>query len=154
MKNLLQNRLAVGMAFLLVVALSGCGGGNKDNQATDTTSPGTDTTATSPNTSTNSSPVATTSPLAGTGTGTTTTSTPGVTPSASGVLSAQAKSLGVTPTGTTCPTNAPVKGKATKKRGDIYHLPKTPDYSKVKPDICFKDAATAQQAGFRAPKGR
>ena len=26
------------------------------------------------------------------------------------------------------------------------------DYEKVKPDICFKDANTAQLAGFRAPK--
>jgi hypothetical protein len=26
------------------------------------------------------------------------------------------------------------------------------DYEKVKPDICFKDPATAEQAGFRAPK--
>ncbi|WP_442936804.1 sunset domain-containing protein [Nostoc sp.] len=34
----------------------------------------------------------------------------------------------------------------------MYHLPKTLDYEKVKPDICFKDPATAQLAGFRAPK--
>jgi hypothetical protein len=43
------------------------------------------------------------------------------------------------------------KGKA-RGLGNIYHVPKTLDYEKVKPDICFKDPATAQLAGFRAPK--
>ncbi|MEH2383437.1 MAG: hypothetical protein V7K27_31880, partial [Nostoc sp.] len=64
-----------------------------------------------------------------------------------------AQNLGVKPQNeTTCPSDAPLKGKITKKRGNIYHLPKTLDYEKVKPDICFKDPATAQKAGFRAPK--
>jgi hypothetical protein len=53
---------------------------------------------------------------------------------------------------TTCPSDAQVKGKITNKRGNIYHVPKTLDYEKVKLDICFKDPATAQLAGFRAPK--
>ncbi|MHC5935284.1 sunset domain-containing protein [Nostoc sp.] len=66
---------------------------------------------------------------------------------------AAAQNLGVKPQNeTTCPSDALVKGKITNKRGNIYHLPKTLDYEKVKPDICFKDPATAQQAGFRAPK--
>jgi hypothetical protein len=64
-----------------------------------------------------------------------------------------AAQLGVKPTGTTtCPSDASVKGKITKKRGNIYHLAKTPDYDKTKPDICFKDKATAEKAGYRAPK--
>ncbi|MEH1855456.1 MAG: hypothetical protein V7L11_28185 [Nostoc sp.] len=66
---------------------------------------------------------------------------------------AAAQNLGVKPQNeTTCPSDALVKGKITNKRGNIYHLPKTLDYEKVKPDICFKDPATAQLAGFRAPK--
>jgi hypothetical protein len=70
-------------------------------------------------------------------------------------IPAAAAKLGVPPSGeTTCPSNAPVKGKVTKKRGNIYHLAKTPDYGKTKPDICFLDKATAEQAGFRAPKSK
>ncbi|QKQ73408.1 hypothetical protein [Nostoc sp. TCL240-02] len=66
---------------------------------------------------------------------------------------AAAQNLGVKPQNqTTCPSDAQVKGKITNKRGNIYHVPKTLDYEKVKPDICFKDTNTAQLAGFRAPK--
>ncbi|BAY64948.1 hypothetical protein NIES22_50490 [Calothrix brevissima NIES-22] len=68
-------------------------------------------------------------------------------------ISADAQKLGVKPQNeTTCPSNAPIKGKATAKRGNIYHTAKFPDYAKVKPDICFKDTATAEKAGFTAPK--
>jgi hypothetical protein len=70
-------------------------------------------------------------------------------------IPAAAAKLGVPPSGeTTCPSSAPVKGKVTKKRGNIYHLAKTPDYDKTKPDICFLDKATAEKAGFRAPKSK
>jgi len=66
---------------------------------------------------------------------------------------ALALKLGAAPTGeTVCPSDSPVKGKVTKKRGNIYHLANTPDYDKVKPDICFKDKVTAEKAGFRAPR--
>lgn len=69
------------------------------------------------------------------------------------VIPAEAQKLGVKPEGeTACPSNAPIKGKITKKRGNIYHVAKSPDYAKVKPDICFKDTATAEKAGFSAPK--
>ncbi|MDZ7957607.1 MAG: hypothetical protein RMY34_06825 [Aulosira sp. DedQUE10] len=69
------------------------------------------------------------------------------------VIPAEAQKLGVKPQGeTACPSNAQVKGKITKKRGNIYHVAKSPDYAKVKPDICFKDTATAEKAGFLAPK--
>ncbi len=68
-------------------------------------------------------------------------------------IPAEAEKLGVKPTGeTTCPGNAPVKGEVTKKRGNIYRVAKSLDYQKVKPDICFKDTATAEKAGFSAPK--
>ncbi len=68
-------------------------------------------------------------------------------------IPAAAQKLGVKPQGeTTCPSNAPIKGKVTQKRGNIYHTAKLPDYAKVKPDICFKDTATAEKAGFTAPK--
>jgi pyruvate/2-oxoglutarate dehydrogenase complex dihydrolipoamide acyltransferase (E2) component len=70
-------------------------------------------------------------------------------------VSASAQKLGVKPTdATTCPTNAPVKGNVTKKRGELYFTAKFPDYKTVKPEICFKDTATAEKAGFRAPKAQ
>ncbi|WP_298921549.1 hypothetical protein [uncultured Nostoc sp.] len=66
---------------------------------------------------------------------------------------AAVQNFGVKPQNqTTCPSDAQVKGKITNKRGNIYHVPKTLDYEKVKPDICFKDANTEQLAGFRAPE--
>ncbi|MBD2339788.1 hypothetical protein H6G64_22715 [Calothrix sp. FACHB-156] len=69
------------------------------------------------------------------------------------VIPAEVQKLGVKPEGeTACPSNAPIKGKITKKRGNIYHIAKSPDYAKVKPDICFKDTATAEKAGFSVPK--
>jgi hypothetical protein len=68
-------------------------------------------------------------------------------------IPAEAQKLGVKPQdATTCPSNALIKGNITKKRGNIYHIAKSPDYAGVKPDICFKDTATAEKAGFRAPK--
>ncbi|MGA7935866.1 MAG: hypothetical protein WCA35_20105 [Kovacikia sp.] len=76
-------------------------------------------------------------------------------PGAKTALSAEAQKLGVKPeTETTCPTNAPVKGNVTKKRGDLYFTAKFPDYKAVKPEICFKDTETAEKAGFRAPKAQ
>jgi cytoskeletal protein RodZ len=66
---------------------------------------------------------------------------------------AEAEKLGVKPQGeTTCPSEAPVKGKITRNRGNIYHVAKSTNYDQTKPDICFKDEATAEKAGFRAPK--
>ncbi len=63
--------------------------------------------------------------------------------------------IGVKPTdATTCPTNAPVKGNVTKKRGELYFTTKYPDYKTVKPEICFKDTATAEKAGFKLPKAQ
>lgn len=65
---------------------------------------------------------------------------------------AAAQKLGVKPqSDTACPSSAPIKGEVTKKRGNIYRVAKAPDYAKVKPVICFKDTATAEKAGFKAP---
>ena len=66
--------------------------------------------------------------------------------------SAEELKLGVLPQGTTCAVADPVKGKITKKRGRIYHVPKSPNYDQVKADICFPDTATAEKAGYRAPQ--
>ena len=59
--------------------------------------------------------------------------------------------LGVAPQGEACPSTAPVKGKE-GKRGKIYHLPNSPNYSQTKATVCFTDAATAEKAGYHAPK--
>lgn len=73
--------------------------------------------------------------------------------SPSSAVSANAQKLGVKPqSATACPKNAPIKGKVTNKRGNVYHDAKSPDYAKIKPDICFKDKATAEKAGFSVPK--
>lgn len=69
-------------------------------------------------------------------------------------LSAEAKKLGVTPTGTTCPPTAPIKGNINKKGNKTYHeASNAKGFDKIKPEICFADTATAQKAGFVAPKG-
>ena len=128
MKHPLQHRWTISIALLTILVLSGCG--KKGDESTNT------------------------SPSGESG-GSTSTTAPsgGATTSTEGTLSAEAQKLGVKPQGeTTCPSNAPIKGKVTKKRGNIYHGPKTPDYAKVKPDICFADVATAGKAGFSAPK--
>lgn len=67
-------------------------------------------------------------------------------------LPPEIQKLGVKPTGTDCPSNAPIKGNIRKTR-KIYHDAKSKGYKEVKPEICFKDVATAKQAGFDAPKG-
>lgn len=44
-----------------------------------------------------------------------------------------------------------VKGNIGKK-GKIYHSPGTNGYEGVKAEACFKDIASAEKAGYRAPK--
>jgi hypothetical protein len=81
--------------------------------------------------------------------------TTGTSTSAKPALSAEAQKLGVKPKDVSnCPENAPVKGNVTKKRGELYFTSKFADYKQVKPEICFKDTATAEKAGFRAPKAQ
>ncbi len=135
MKHLLRHRWTLTIAFLAILAISGCG---KKNDESASPSPAGENTPQSTST-TGSAPQTATSPSSGTAT-------------TKGTLTAEAKQLGVTPQGATCPKNAPVKGKVTVKRGNIYQTAKSPDYGKLKPDICFADTATAQKAGFNAPK--
>jgi hypothetical protein len=70
----------------------------------------------------------------------------------SATLSAEAKKLGVKPTGTTCPAAAPIKGNVNKKGNKIYHEAKDVGFDKIKPELCFADASTAKKAGFVARK--
>ncbi|MGI8504626.1 MAG: hypothetical protein ACR2LR_26375 [Hassallia sp.] len=128
MNNLLKPRQStIALALLAVLTLTSCG---KKAEAPDTGA------TASPASTTGSSP----------------SSNSGESGSNASIPPEAAK-LGVKPTNaTTCPNDALVKGKVTKKRGNIYHIAKTPDYDKVKPDICFKDTLTAEKAGFKALK--
>lgn len=135
MKHPLPYRWTISIALLTILALSGCGKKADESAKVPASSE-----------SAPSSPVAATSTNPAKDTTTKTSAT-------DGTLTAEAQKLGIKPEGeTTCPSNAPVKGVVTKKRGNIYRAPKTPDYEKVKPDICFADVATAGKAGFSAPK--
>ncbi len=49
------------------------------------------------------------------------------------------------PVGGACPEGYPVKAK---RRSHRYYLPGDPGYDQVKPDLCFRDAASAEAAGF------
>ncbi|GAX41637.1 hypothetical protein NIES4075_26340 [Tolypothrix sp. NIES-4075] len=128
MNNLLKpGQSTIGLLLLAVLMLTSCGKKAETPDAGATASPGTTTGSSTSNDSGKSGSNASIPP--------------------------EAAKLGVKPTNaTTCPNNALVKGKVTKKRGNIYHIAKTPDYDKVKPDICFKDTLTAEKAGFKAPK--
>ncbi|MHC5936334.1 sunset domain-containing protein [Nostoc sp.] len=144
MNNQLKPRqLSMVVTLFTVLMLSSCG--KKPEESTSTTSQTPTAVApASPASSTAASPVP--------GNTTSSSNKPASAGNKTAVLAA-AQNLGVKPQNeTTCPNDALVKGKITNKRGNIYHLPKTLDYEKVKPDICFKDPATAQKAGFRAPK--
>ena len=141
MKHLLQHRWTLTIAFLAILAISGCGGQKSDNSAT--TTPSAESTPQS---------TATTGSAPSGGTASSNSGNSG-TATSKGTLTAEAQQLGVKPqSATTCPNNAPVKGVATAKRGNIYRTAKSPDYKNVKPIICFTDVATAQKAGFSAPK--
>ncbi len=61
------------------------------------------------------------------------------------------KDLGVLPTNETdCPKDSPVKGKISKKRGEVYYLAQSKNYDRLKPDICFSTKENAEKAGFKA----
>lgn len=80
----------------------------------------------------------------------TTTNTPATTPAAN----TTATTAGVPPTGNDCPSDAPVKGVDTAKRGKIYHTTSYPDYQKVKATTCFKDVPSAEKAGYKLPQAK
>lgn len=128
------------LALLAVLTLSSCG----DNKADEPTTPE------APNKTTTQAPPGGTSTTAKDP-----TSAPGSKASTKGTktLSAEAQKLGVKPTGKECPKDAAVKGNLNKKGDSIYHQAKDKGYAVVNPEICFKDVATAEKAGFRAPKG-
>jgi hypothetical protein len=61
------------------------------------------------------------------------------------------KNLGVLPTNETdCPKDASVKGKISKKRGEVYYLAQSKNYDRLKPDLCFSTKENAEKAGFKA----
>jgi hypothetical protein len=145
------------LALLTVLALSSCT--KKSDDATANKS-GSDSTAQSSTStpSTTASKDTTTTGTTGSSTSTTAskdTTTTGTTGSSkkSKTLSPEVEKLGVKPTGSDCPSNAPIKGNINKQQELIYHEAKAKGYKQVKAEICFKDVATAQKAGFRAPKG-
>ena len=57
----------------------------------------------------------------------------------------------VRPTGTECPSGDLIKGKDSKN-GKIYHVPNSSNYSATKATVCFPSVASAEKAGYRAPK--
>jgi hypothetical protein len=149
-------RWTAGLVLLAVLALSSCGKKSDESTASNSSSqPAGQSSA--PAGSTTASTTASKEPTA-TATSKSTTSkssssnTSKSSSSKSSALSAEAQKLGVKPNGTDCPTNAPIKGNLSKKGNQIYHDTKEASYKTVKPEICFADVATAQKAGFRAPK--
>jgi hypothetical protein len=48
-----------------------------------------------------------------------------------------------------CPASHPVKGNA---QSGIYHTPESASYKRTIPEFCFRAAADAESAGFRAPR--
>jgi hypothetical protein len=55
----------------------------------------------------------------------------------------------VDPEGRVCPTAYPVKAKLTSK---IFQVPGMFAYDRTNPDRCYRDAAAAEQDGFRSAK--
>lgn len=53
------------------------------------------------------------------------------------------------PSGTTCPSWAPIKGN---ESSGIYHVPGGAFYNRTNPEICFSTTAAARAAGYRASK--
>ncbi|MFB2893596.1 hypothetical protein ACE1CI_11850 [Aerosakkonemataceae cyanobacterium BLCC-F50] len=120
-----HKKLTASLVLLGVLALTACGKGNQ--------------------------PAAETSPAAETPA---TTNTPAETPAATPAANTTATTAGVPPKGNDCPSDAPIKGVDTKKRGKIYHATTYPDYKQVKPTICFKDVASAEKAGYKLPQAK
>jgi hypothetical protein len=55
----------------------------------------------------------------------------------------------VAPAGKSCPKSAPIKGNASSM---IYHRPGQQYYAVTTPEACFRNAASAEAAGYRAAK--
>jgi ABC-type enterochelin transport system substrate-binding protein len=130
------------LVLLTVLALSSCGKKSDEPTASNSTDKST-AQSSAPTTSTTTAKDPTATPTSKSSKSST---------SKSAALSADVKKLGVEPKGTDCPSNAPIKGNLNNKGNKIYHQAKEANYQKVKPEICFADVATAEKAGFRAPK--
>lgn len=126
---------AICLTLLTLLTLSSCGGNQKEQQTTAASPSESNSPAIATSPSESSSPAIATSPLE--------TTSPNVSPATSEV--------GVKPQGTSCPAEAPIKGN-NGKRGKIYHLPKSRNYDKIKPEECFADVSSAEKAGYRAHK--
>lgn len=59
---------------------------------------------------------------------------------------------GVAPQGATCPNENPIKAVNSKRLGKIALTTNSPEYSTFKPEKCFPDTATAENAGYKVPK--
>lgn len=136
-RKVTSRRWTVCLALLAVLALSSC---KKADQPTANNSTSAGESSTSANSTT-----------AGGDKTATTSSTPSS--KSSKTLPPEIQKLGVKPTGTDCPSSAPIKGNLSKGAKKIYHEAKSKGYKSVKPEICFADVATAKKAGFEAPKG-
>jgi hypothetical protein len=55
----------------------------------------------------------------------------------------------VLPEGGECPVSHPVKAKVLS---GIFHVPGTAHYARTSPDRCYRDTASAEADGLRAPK--
>jgi hypothetical protein len=137
-----------GLVLFAVLALSSCGK-KADQSTTSNTSSQPAGQSSGPGSSNTASNTASKEPTDTSGAKSTTSKSSS---SKSSALSAEAQKLGVKPTGSDCPSNAPIKGNLNKGK-KLYHQTKDASYKGVKPEICFADAATAQKAGFSAPKG-
>jgi hypothetical protein len=83
---------------------------------------------------------------------TTTTETTATTPANTSTPVVAQTSQGVAPQGVNCPSGNQIKAVNSKRLGKIVLTTKSPDYKTVKPDKCFPDTASAQQAGYTIPK--
>lgn len=163
-RNIGYRRWITGLALFTILALASCGKKADEptasNSHSEPTAAQSSTSAATITRSEEPSTTATATPLKEPSTKSTTKSSKESTTTKSSkksnlpssTLSAEAEKLGIKPTGTDCPSSVPVKGNLNKKGNKIYHEAKESGYQQVKPEICFADVATAQKAGFRAPK--
>jgi hypothetical protein len=116
---------------MTVSILSGCG---KSEEATTPSSP--------KPTAVSASPKVTTTPIA-------VVPSPPSSPSSATALKPQTEKT-PKPAEVKCPATE-IKGNIGKS-GKIYHTPGSNGYEGVKAEVCFKDVASAEKAGYRAPK--
>ena len=141
-----SSRWSVTLVLPAVLILASCGG-KKLQSENPASSPASISASSTPKASIATSPAASTTSV---------TSKPvamaGSSPASGAIATSTTPTEGgIAPQGSTCPSNASIKGKDSK-HGKIYHLPQTNNYEQVKPTVCFTDVAAAEKAGYRAPK--